>query len=197
MKKRLLSWILLTVGAVSLIIGFGAPFIELRNYAPESGIVGGADTPTYWRVMLDQFKMNGWPMCYILFGGAMLLTGVFRLIFPETVIKCCPRNTTMVTLGISAFAGSGLLFGLGMMIIAGFAGSDRHPIAGPVYMALTIISILGFMMLIYFYIFLRSVYKSRLGAFLDMVTVILYLPAFFWTIGIAFEQAEAIYRSLK
>ena len=167
-KKRLFFWILLVVSVVCMIVGFGA-----------------------------KAKITDWPMCFILFGIPMFLTAVFRLCCFDEVERCFSKSTTLVTLGISAFGGSGLLFGFCMLVIVGFAGSDRHPIAGPVYTALTVISLLGFIMLIFFYAFLRSVHESRLGVFLDVVTSILYLPAFFWTIGIAFEQAEAIYRSLK
>ena len=189
MKKSLFSWMLLAASVVFLIIGFSAPF----HYVSEGGIVGGSGKPTYWLIMLSWRYMNGWPMCYILFGGAMLLTAFFRLLFPDEVAKYCPKSTTLVTFGISAFGGSGLLFWFLMMITK----PSSHPVAVPVYTALAVICFFCFMGLIYFYSFLRSVHESRLGVFLDVVTSILYLPAFFWTIGIAFEQAEAIYRSLK
>lgn len=197
MKKRLFSWTILGVSVVFLAVGFGAPFVVLQNYAQEVGIIGGADAPTYWYIMMNRREMNGWPMCFVLSGIPMFLTAVFRLSCPDKEEECCPASTTLVTLGISAFGGSGLFFGLNMMIIVGFAGASQYPVAGPVYTALAVISLLCFVMLIFFYAFLRSVHKSRLGVFLDVVTSILYLPAFFWTIGLLFGKAEEIYRSLK
>ena len=102
-KKRLFFWILLVVSVVCMIVGFGA-----------------------------KAKITDWPMCFILFGIPMFLTAVFRLCCFDEVERCFSKSTTLVTLGISAFGGSGLLFGFCMLVIVGFAGSDRHPIAGPV-----------------------------------------------------------------
>jgi len=178
MKLKTASIIAASVGAVILFFSVVLPMLTLMNSDQGSiGIIGGADGPT---AQFITFRFLIAPhMMKICFGATLLIAGLFCLVFSKTVKESCSIKTTALSLGISAAGGAGLYCLMIWVIIAGFAGISRHPITYPASIICGLISFALFIMLIVFYIKQRKAYKSVKGVIIDVLTSILFLPAFF------------------
>lgn len=181
MKSKSFSLITLLWGVIFTVIGIVAPIISLQSVFSAGGavgIIGGADAPTYKFVVFD--LMDGWPFCLVLFGVSLILTGMFCLIFTQTVKSNCSIKTLMISLGLSAAGALGLVCAFMWYTITAFGEMSRHPVTYPVSIIAGLLSFGVFAVLCSVYIKQRKLKWSTKGLVIDIFTSILYLPAFFF-----------------
>ena len=188
MKLKQTSLLTLSVGVLLLIIGAIAPFIALQTYTSQNGatgIIGGADTPTYEFVVFR--LMNGWPFVAILFGIALAVSALFCLIFSKTVKNNCNIKTTALSLMLSAVGALGLVCVTLWIVIVSFGEMSRHPISYPVSILLGMFCFFMFLVLIALYFITRKKNWSIKGIVIDVLTSILYLLPFFFAFEYLYE----------
>ena len=188
MKLKQTSLLTLSVGVLLLIIGAIAQFIALQTYTSQNGatgIIGGADTPTYEFVVFR--LMNGWPFVAILFGIALAVSALFCLIFSKTVKNNCNIKTTALSLMLSAVGALGLVCVTLWIVIVSFGEMSRHPISYPVSILLGMFCFFMFLVLIALYFITRKKNWSIKGIVIDVLTSILYLLPFFFAFEYLYE----------
>lgn len=178
MKTRRFPLLVLLVGLLLTAIGLVLPIIIIRTGGAATGIIGGADAPTYWFAL--KYFIGGLPFCIVLLGWAMTLTSLPAVIFHKTFQKACSLKTSGITLGLSAIGGLGLTCTLYCFAIAAFNDHSKHPIGYPVSLAAGTVSFCAFLLLICFYFMTRGKKPSILGFVYDVICSIVYLPAFFF-----------------
>ena len=182
MKLKIFAMILLVVGCLLLGAVIGLPLLVQEGAQGAVAIIGGADWPTT-QYQLDRLmhSVNG---CLLLWGIVLTVTGLFCLIFTKTVKKHCTIKTSAIALGTSFVAAAGVTFGLIFfsvaITVAAFGGASQYPVRGPVSVVMGTLCFLAFVGLIVLYCRCRKEKRSTTGVVLDVVTGLLYLPAFFY-----------------
>ena len=172
MQLKRISLIVLICGLVLLAVGFGLPVVSINTAA--TGIIGGADRPTYQFLLLDLF--GGLPPVLILFGISMVISSGFCLLFSKTVLKHCSLYTSAISLGLPFVAGAGLNCALIWLV----ATPTKNPIALPVSVVGSLACFAVFLVLYVLYSKKRKEKFTAAGIGIDVLTGIVYLPAFFW-----------------
>lgn len=169
----------LIIGIAALLVGVGYPLLSiLLYYSKDSvGIIGGADSPTFWFWIVGAVKWTG---SVILLGITVTITSLFSLFCANIVKKNCNINTTGIAVGLSAVGGLGLACFLHCFFIVAFNEVSKHPIEYPVSIAVGALSFIAFLFLVVLYCIERSKNPRAVGVILDILTSILYLPFFFY-----------------
>ena len=186
-KYKYISYIILASGILLLIIGVLLPFIALQNYISYNGaisIIGGADIPTYEVIVFGW--MNGLPFCLMLLGAALSISALFCLLFSKTVKANCTIKTSALSIGLSAVGAMGITCVFIWFTIVSFHEMSKHPISYPLSKILGMLCFFAFIVLIALYFKERKNHWTVKGFFIDIFTSILYLPAFFFTLGYLF-----------
>ena len=178
MKARRFPLLVLLIGLLFATFGLFLPIIMLRTGGAATGIIGGADAPTYWFALTN--FIGGLPFCIVLLGWAMTLTSLPAVIFNKTFHKSCSLKTSAITLGLSAIGGFGLTCALYCFAIAAFNDHSKHPIGYPISLAAGMICLCAFLLLICLYFMERGKNRSILGFVYDVICSIVYLPVFFF-----------------
>ena len=170
----------LGLGLLILLLGVSMPFVHFQTIANDGaiGIIGGADGPTYFFFLFSLF--NGLPFVFVLCGATIVITALLSLLLHSKVIKYCTLLTSAISLALSAVGGLGLTCAFLWFTIAAFGEMSRYPIAYPVSIAVGIGSLCTFIVLISLYLKHRRANWSWQGFVIDILTSILYLPAFFF-----------------
>lgn len=176
MKARRFPLLVLLTGLLIAAFGLVLPIIMIRTGGAATGIIGGADTPTYWHVV--KTVLGGFPLWLDLIGTAMILTSLPAVFFIKSFQRACNLNTSLCTLGISASGGLGLM----CVIVSGVYSSlgAPHDDFYFILIFLGLVALFGFLSMICVYFEARAKKSSFLGFIYDVVTSILYLPAFFF-----------------
>ena len=193
MKLKQISLLTLLVGALFSIIGAIVPFIALQNYPFENGavgIIGGADTPTYEFVVFR--IMDGWPFVAVLFGITLIFSALFCLIFSKTVKNNCNMKTTVLSLGLSAVGAAGLVCVCIWFVTVAFGEISKYPIKYPASVLLGSLCFFAFVVLIAVYFKVRKTNWSIKGIIIDVLTSIIYLPAFFFAFSYLYEFLDRV-----
>ena len=176
MKLKTFSLITLAGGVLLWIIAI--VWVMTARYGGNGvGIIGGADIPTY---LFEMTRLWRELFCFLLFGAALIVTGVFCLIFAKTVKTHCTIPTSAIAFGLSVVGALGLLCVLVWYDIVVFGKMSRHPIEYPFSIALGLTCLLAFVALIIWYVKQRKGRWSVKGVAIDIGTALLYLPAFWW-----------------
>ncbi len=184
MRLKRYSVAMLHAGLFLFAFGAIAPLFSMHN-GNQAGIIGGADTPTY---MFAVFQvMNGWPFCGILFGGALMISALFCLAFSKTVKENCSIKTTALSVGLSAVGAMGLVCAFVWFAIVAFDEMSKHPVAYPASIGFGLACLGIFVFLIAVYLQSRKSIRSVKGLCIDVLTSILYLPAFFFLFSCLYE----------
>lgn len=188
MKLRSFSWVMLVCGLILAAVGAVAPVLalQLSSQGAAMGIIGGADASTYRFVMFT--LLDGWPFCAVLFGGSLTVSGLFCLFFGKTVERYCSVKTSAVSLALSAVGAMGFVCAILWYAMAAFHETEKHPILHPVCVALGVICLIACIVLIAWYIKFRKKQRSIPGVLVDVLTCILYFPAFFFAFSYLFEM---------
>lgn len=146
MNLKRFSLIILGVAVLLLGAVMGLPLLAQGSNQDASGIIGGADAPTKQFLMHRLLRsVNG---CRIFLSIAMLLSGLFCLLFSKTVRKHCTIKTTAISLGLSGVGAAGLACLLIWFSIAAFGSVSAYPIRYPASILLGMLSLVAFMILI-------------------------------------------------
>lgn len=180
--KRLWHWLLaLLMGAALLAAGIILPFL----WAKGGNIIGGAGTPTMQYII--HTKLHGLPVAMALLGIALLLTGLVGLLLRKTVCAACTWKTSVAALGLSGIAAVGVSCAMLFVVLTAFGNPARYPIRLPAAFLTGILSLAVFMVLSYFYIRWRKRRLSWKGILLDVLTALVYFPAFFFAFNFFYK----------
>lgn len=190
--RRYALWILLLGIGVAL-VGLLTPIVYLRivMHGGSSGIIGGMDGPTYWFILSRLY--DGWPIAFILLGISVVISSGFCLLFSKTVNKHCNIKTSAISLSLSGVGATGLVCAFWCFAIGALGGVSKHPIEFPVTMLFGVLCFLAFILLIGLYFMVRGKNWSIIGVIIDVLTSIVYLPAFFWIISYVYEGFSRIF----
>lgn len=194
MKSKTCPLFVLAAGIILTTFALLFPVFLMRNGGAATGIIGGADLPMYWFAL--QRTMNGLLLCAALLGIAMIITSLPSLIFHSKIHQICSLKTSALALGLSAVGGLGLNCGTICYTFAVFNERTKHPIAYPLSLYIGILSLFVFSILVYQYFKARFEKRSIPGILYDVMTSILYLPAFFFTFSYLIELLSFITKSL-
>ena len=180
MKKiKIYSSISLILGLLLALVSVLVPIIKINEFTAQNGsigIIGGADTPTL--LFLLQYSNGGLLFASIL-GLTLFLSGGFCLIFKRVVINNCSLKTTALSLIISFFGASGLVCFFIWYSIVAFHEMSIYPIAYPCSIFAGLLSLMGFVTAIVFYIRVRKKNLKPKGIIIDILTSIITLPTLF------------------
>ncbi len=183
MTRKTIARLCVTAGVLLITVGLIVPFFAMMttSVSGSMGIIGGASLPTYLFV-LTRFA-DGLLFTLALLGVPLLLTGVFCTVFPKTVDTHCHAATTALAMGLSLVGAGGLACVAIWIGIVTFHEMALYPIAYPFSIGMGMLCLLAFIGLLYAYIKARKRVGSWRGLVLDMMTAVLYLPAFFYVLG--------------
>ena len=189
MKLKRYSLAALASGAVLCIGSFVVPFIltfRASSGQGSVGIIGGADGPT--AQFLTMQLLSSWPGCLAFLSAALVLSGLFCLIFSKTVTHVCSVKTSAVALGLSATGGAGLYCFFLWLAMTAFHETGKHPIAYPVSVAGGLLCLTGFVALLVLYFRERKQKWSWGGLAIDVATAVIYLPNFLCAVSCVHEM---------
>ena len=188
MKQRRNALTVLISAFCILLLGCIMPFVcrnVFTSYNGEMGIIGGADTPTYTLMLTKLF--GGLPIVLIFLGVSLLLSSCFCLLFPQTVKNYCNKNSTAISLALSAVSALALFCVFIWFAIVTFNEMSKHPIEYPVSIFLGVLSFVAFVGLIFLYFKERKTNWSVKGIIIDVLTYAVYLPTFFFAVSWLYE----------
>ena len=181
MKKiKIYSSIALILGLLLALVSVLVPIIKINEFTAQNGsvgIIGGADGPT--AIYLTSHLLDGNLLFTLILGLTLFLSGAFCLIFKRVVINNCRLKTTALSLIISLFGASGLVCFFIWYSIVAFHEMSKHPIAYPCSIFAGLLSLMGFVTAIVFYIRARKTNLKPKGIIIDILTSIITLPTLF------------------
>ena len=190
MKLKRNSLIALLLGFAILLVGAIMPVVCWRSYIVNSGsmggMIGGADAPMYRMLLFSLF--DGLPFALILLGITLIISSVFCLLFSKTVGVYCGLATSAISLGLSAVGAVGLVCALLCFAIVAFWEPSRYPIQFPASVILGLLCLFAFLALIALYFKVRCRKWSIKGLVIDVLTSLVYLPAFFFASACLYEM---------
>lgn len=181
MKIKRNGLIILIIGVLIVGLGIISPIVFWNNYAygsPSTGIIGGADAPTYTYMVFNLF--GGFPLVLISFGAGLVVSSAFCFVFHNTVLANCTVKTSLIALVLSGVGASGLGCALVWLSIVSFGQTSKYPIEYPVSILLGTVCFLIFIVLIALYLKIRKANRSVKGFIIDVMTSLIFLPAFFF-----------------
>ena len=180
MKFKRNALILLIIGILLSLAGFLTPIVYriLISDNGVTGIIGGANAPSYIFMLNTMF--SGLPAALGFLGAGLAVSSCFCLVFKSTVKKYCAIDTSAISLGLSAVGALGFMCFRVWCLTAAFGASPKYPIRYPVSIILSILCFIAFVALIVIYIKKRKANRSAKGVIIDMLTSVLYFPAFFF-----------------
>lgn len=188
--KRNALWALLA-GFLIVLAGVAMPLavLYLISQNPRTGIIGGAGAPTLQFRVFQTFGVL--PYTLVLLGVAVMISAVFCLLFSKTVQGHCGLKTSLVSLGLSATGAAGLCCVLIWIACVAFGGAPKHyPVRYPLSIALGMVCLCVFILLGLLYCKLREGKWSIRGVVIDVLTSILYLPAFFFAFNYLYALVD-------
>ena len=180
MKLKSFSITSLVAGVCVLAAGFLLPVIVAMAQPSDGsvGIIGGADMPTILFVV--SLFLKQWPLCLILLGIALIITGLFSLAFSGAIKNHCTVKTSTLSVAISAVGGLGVVLANMWFIVAAFGTKPRYPDTNLPSVLVSVIAVIAFIALVAWYCKERKAQWSWKGALIDLLTCMLYSPAFFY-----------------
>lgn len=179
-KIKTYSFIALISGLLLVLVSVLVPIIKFNILTSQNGsigIIGGADGPT--AVYLISHLLGGYLLFTLILGLTLFLCGGFCLIFRRSVINNCSIKTTALSLIISFFGASGPACFFIWYSIVVFHEMSVHPIAYPLSIFAGLLSLIGFVTAIVFYIRARKTNLKHKGIIIDILTSIITLPILF------------------
>ncbi|MBE6923932.1 MAG: hypothetical protein E7466_01660 [Ruminococcaceae bacterium] len=186
MKYRTLALVAVLLGIALIAVALLVPSWAMQD--SNVSIIGGAHAPMYTYLFFNAY--DGVLFVAALWGGCLVLTGLFCLAFKRTVQTHCTLKTTGLALAISAAGGLGCMCAFLWSVISAFQEMSQRPITYPASIIVGIIALALFVVAIVFYIKSRRKCWSVVGLVLDVLTAILYFPAFFYGICYLYDVAR-------
>lgn len=194
MKKiKTCSYILCSIGLLSVLTCIAVPFIRFTNYTAQNGsvgIIGGADTPMALFILHGMF--NGWMIYPFVFGLTFVICSLFALIFSKAIQQHCSGKTTAVSLGLSFAGTAGLSCLFIRHSIAAFHETATYSVLYPASVIGTILSFAAFLSLLVWYFFLRKNRFSFKGLLIDSLTCVIFFPSFFFVCAGIYDMLQRL-----
>ncbi len=175
---KIKAFVTLLVGLLLSAAGWLIPYVRLQQQIEEYGtitLVGVSQTPS----SLYMERVFGSEMiCFVLFGAALVLCGLFCLLFSKTVSSCCTLKTTALSLALSAVGAMGMICVLLWYVTTAFGEASQHPIAYPSSLIGGVICLAAFALLLVAYVAARKPRFSFKGVAVDVAAAVLFLPPF-------------------
>ncbi len=171
---------LLTISVIILITGTVFLPIIYTSINDSIVIIGGTASIMYKFIFFH--TMNGLPFCITLFGAAFLITALICLIFNKKIPIYCSIKTSVISLIISAALALGLVCVFIFSSIVAFDQISMYPYAFPASILGSIVALLMIAWLTFVYIKARKQSASKMGALIDLLTVLIYLPPIFMAV---------------
>ena len=191
-KLKIYSFIGLILGLTLVLASVLVPIIKFNILTSQNGsigIIGGADGPT--AVYLTSHLLGGHLLFTSILGLILFLSGGFCLIFGRVVINNCSLKTTALSLIISFFGATGLVCFFIWYSIVAFHEMSKHPIAYPCSIFAGLLSLIGFVTAIVFYIRVRKKNLKPKGIIIDILTSITTLPILFLLVAKIFAILQS------
>ena len=187
MKLKRNALIILILGIVMSGFGCITPIALINNVSQYriTGIIGGASAFTYQFLLLNLF--DGLLFVVFLLGISLTISSTFCLFFSKTVRKHCNISTSALSVGLSSVGALGLVCALVWFAMVAFNEASKHPIQYPVSVTLGVLCFFAFISLIVVYFYKRSRNWSIIGVIIDILTSVVYLPAFFFAFTYLYE----------
>ena len=174
------SLIVLIIGLLISAFGFVLPIVY-ASHNGANGIIGGAGAPTYGFIVSSLF--HGLPFVLILTGICLVISSGFCLIFSKTVKLHCNLSSSAISMGLAGLSALGLYCVFLWFAIVSFGKMEKYPFEYPLSILFGVISLVAFLFLIALYFKVRKKHWSVKGVIIDVLTSIVYLPAFFFMIS--------------
>ncbi len=143
------------------------------------GLPGGAQAKAGWDAAGSLFSDRHGIFGFLaLFGAALLAGSLLALLLYKAVAAGCSVKTTGAAMGLSALGASGAYSALGAYIILGWGVTAQHPRTYPGYMLVGMLSLLGFVLLLALYAWLRRKRPSVPGILFDIFSALLFFIPF-------------------
>ncbi len=172
MRKR--GIITLIIGAVILVIGILFPLIfsNISSGTATEGLT--IRDPQRWSFFIA--------LAFIPTGFAILLNGLFVVIFPKFTENVCRVSTTLISIALSTLGALVLISLFNLYVYVVFNESKLHPISYPVSFFATLLCFFACCILGLLYYYFRKKNYSLQGVAVDLITVGLYfIPmTLFW-----------------
>ena len=182
MKLKRNALIVLVLGLIVAISGYVTPMVYWSHYTAHHGsigLIGAADNPpSYLFALYAMF--GGLPLVLVILGITLFVSAAFCLLFSKTVKIHCNSKSSAISLGLSGVGVLGLICAFIWFTIVSFGEMPKHPIEYPVSILLGILCAFAFVVLLVLYFKVRRTNWSTKGFVIDVLTGIVYLPAFFF-----------------
>lgn len=176
MKLKRISIYALIFAAALLATGVILTFIHINSLGSFELI--GIRRPSFWWWLSVAF--DGIPLILVMISIPLMVSAAFCLIFSNTVKASCNIKTTSISLALSAVGALGLDCVLYWFTIVVFGEMSKYPNLYPIGIACGLLCLAAFAILIGVYFKTRKACWSAKGFIIDVLTSILYLPAFFF-----------------
>ena len=156
------------IGIVLFLSGFILPYVLIAKSGNQGavGIIGGADGPTAKFITASVFKNLFLVLKYL--GGALILTGIFALLFENTVKNNSTVKTALLSFGLSGLTAAGLGCLFNVLFIVFFSHPDKHPYEYPLSIAVGLICLAVFTVILCLYIKERMKIRKFKGIIIDI-----------------------------
>lgn len=181
MKLKRNALIVLVLGLIVAIFGYVTPMVYWSHYTAHHGsigLIGAADNPpSYWFSLYAMY--DGLPLVLFILGIALFVSAAFCLLFSKTVKAHCSIKTSAISLALSGVGVLGFICAFKWFTIVTFHEMEKYPIAYPFSILLGILCAVAFVVLLVLYFKVRRRNWSIKGFVMDVLTGVVYLPAFF------------------
>lgn len=143
------------------------------------GIIGGADGDNAISVTNSIILLNNSLHILKLIGGALILCGLFCLIFNKTVKENCTLKTSGISLAISAVTALGLYCATTFALCFVMTHPSKHPIALPASIIIGILCLIALILLLRIYCKQRKEKPSAKGIVIDILFAVIYIIPLF------------------
>lgn len=182
MKLKRNALIVLALGLIVAISGYVTPVVYWSHYTAHHGsigLIGAADNPpSYLFALYAMF--GGLPLVLVILGITLFVSAAFCLLFLKTVKAHCSIKTSAISLALSGIGVLGFICAFKWLTIVTFHEREKYPIQYPVSILLGILCAVAFVVLLVLYFKVRRTNWSMKGFVMDVLTGIVYLPAFFF-----------------
>ena len=188
MGLRRFSWMLLWMGIGMILAGW--LLVGIIAWCRQPDVIGGADWPTFQFIYRN--ALAGLPALLVQWGVPFAIVGAASLIWGADVRAACTVRTSLLSMGLSATGAVGLYCFINWLAMAAFHERHLYPRAYPFYVSVGLIALCVFLLLLVLYGMSRSKNRSVKGVSFDIVTAVLFLSPFSYTVSFAQQLVRNI-----
>lgn len=149
--------------------------ISLFFLSQAIGIIGGADGNNATALTNNIFLQSNILYVIRLLGGALILSGLFLLVFKKDVKKNCSLKTSGTALAVSTVLSLGLYCARTFAFCFIMTHPRKHPISLPVSIILGVLCLIALILLLRIYFKIRTEKPSVKGVIIDILFATTYV----------------------